>query len=69
MNILYIDVLAAINFGMDFLSLYFVGSILHLPRKRFRLIVAAAFGACFAVLATLFLSQNPIYYLCFFLQY
>ncbi len=47
---IYGDVLFIINFSMDFLSLYMVGKLLHIPMKPWRVIVGASIGAVYGVL-------------------
>ena len=61
MRVLYLDVLLAVNFGMDYLSLYLTGGILRLPRSRWRLLLAAVPGAVFAAVAVLFLEGSAFY--------
>ena len=67
MQILYLDVLLMVNYGLDFLSLYLAGGILHMPRKCWRLLAAALPGAGFSALAVLFLEQTFWYYPAFIL--
>ena len=47
---IYGDVLFIINFSMDFLSLYMVGKLLHIPMKAWRVILGASLGAFYGVL-------------------
>ncbi|MBQ2719865.1 MAG: sigma-E processing peptidase SpoIIGA, partial [Clostridia bacterium] len=58
MKVVYIDVLFLINFCMDFLTLWFCGSLLHLPRRRLPLFLASALGGAYAALEAVF-SGNP----------
>ncbi len=51
---IYGDVLFIINFSMDFLSLYMVGKLLHIPMKAWRVILGASMGALYGVLELLF---------------
>ena len=51
----YADLLFLINFSMDFLCLYLSVKLLHLPRVRWRMLLAAALGGVYSV-AALFLS-------------
>jgi stage II sporulation protein GA (sporulation sigma-E factor processing peptidase) len=47
---IYGDVLFIINFSIDFLSLYMVGKLLHIPMKAWRVILGASLGAYYGVL-------------------
>ncbi len=58
MKVVYIDVLFLINFCMDFLALWFCGSLLHLPRRRPPLLLAAALGGAYAAIEAVF-PGNP----------
>ena len=51
----YADLLFLINFSMDFLCLFLAVKLLHLPRSRWRMLLSAAFGGLYSVIA-LFLS-------------
>ena len=51
----YADLLFLVNFSMDFLCLYLSVKLLHLPRVRWRMLLAAAVGGMYSVIA-LFLS-------------
>ncbi len=51
----YADLLFLVNFSMDFLCLFLSVKLLHLPRVRWRMLLAAALGGVYSVLA-LFLS-------------
>lgn len=51
----YADLLFLINFSMDFLCLYLSVKLLHLPRVRWRMLLAAALGGVYSVIA-LFVS-------------
>ena len=50
---IYGDVLFIINFSMDFLSLYMVGKLLHIPMRAWRVILGASVGALYGVLELL----------------
>ena len=67
MQVVYIDVLLVVNYVLDFLALYFAGGLLHIPRRRWRLFVAALPGAAFAVIAVLYLQETFWYYPAFVL--
>ena len=67
MQVVYIDVLLVVNYVLDFLALYFAGGLLHIPRRRWRLLVAALPGAAFAAVAVLFLQETYWYYPAFLL--
>ena len=54
MQIIYPDILFAINFCMDFISLYLSGTFLNLPRKSRCLLFASSFGAALSVFMVLF---------------
>lgn len=58
MQVVYIDVLFLINFCMDFLALWFCGSLLHLPRRLRPLLLAAALGGVYAATEAV-LPGNP----------
>ncbi len=51
----YADLLFLVNFSMDFLCLYLSVKLLHLPRVRWRMLLAAAVGGVYSV-ASLFFS-------------
>ncbi len=51
----YADLLFLVNFSMDFLCLFLSVKLLHLPRSRWRMLLAAAFGGVYSV-AALFVS-------------
>lgn len=51
-TVLYADVLFAIDFSMDFLSLYAAGALLSLRRSVGRMSAAASVGALYAVAVT-----------------
>ncbi len=53
MEIVYIDSLFLLNFIIDYLLLLAVGKICALPRKRWRMLLGALWGAAYAVLAVL----------------
>ncbi|MBQ7760713.1 MAG: sigma-E processing peptidase SpoIIGA [Clostridia bacterium] len=50
---LYVDVLFAINFSMDFVSLFLCGKLLHKRIPKLRLIVASVVGGLYGVLSLL----------------
>lgn len=50
-KIIYGDVLAVINFSMDFLSLYVTARLMHVPPSPKRLTWAAVLGAAYSLLA------------------
>lgn len=49
----YADLLFLVNFSMDFLCLYLSVKLLHLPRVRWRMLLAAALGGVYSVVALL----------------
>ena len=51
---LYVDVLFAINFSMDFLSLYLSGIILHKKFYKIRLLISSTLGGLYGVIGLLF---------------
>ena len=58
MRVLYIDVYFLINFTVDLLSLYFSVLMLHLPLKRWCLILSAAIGASYAAASVLLYEKT-----------
>lgn len=52
--ILYVDVLFAINFSMDFVSLFICGKILHKKIPKLRIIIASIIGGLYGVLSLIF---------------
>ena len=58
MSIIYADTLFAVNFSMDFLSLYIAGKSLRSPIRPLRLAGAAALGAVFATLFAVFSGES-----------
>ncbi len=54
MEEIYGDVLFVINFSMDFLSLFLVGRLMHIPMKPWRVMLGASLGAAYGVLELLF---------------
>ncbi len=60
---IYGDVLFIINFSMDFLSLYMVGKLLHIPMKAWRVIFGASLGAAYGVLELLLESGTFLSFL------
>ena len=67
MRILYLDTLFFLNYGLDYLALYFAGRLMKLPCRQWRLLLAALPGAAFAAVAVLWLGESPWYYLGFVL--
>ena len=67
MRILYLDTLFCLNYGLDYLALYFAGRLMKLPCRQWRLLLAALPGAAFATAAVLWLGESPWYYLGFVL--
>ena len=72
---IYGDVLFIINFSMDFLSLYMVGKLLHIPMKAWRVIFGASLGAFYGVLelvltvgkaVSFLLTALVMLFMCFF---
>lgn len=53
----YADLLFLINFSMDFLCLFLSVKLLHLKRRTWRMLLAAAFGGLYSV-AALFLEAG-----------
>ncbi len=49
----YADLLFLVNFSMDFLCLYLSVKLLHLPRVRWRMLLAAVLGGVYSVIALL----------------
>ncbi len=66
MQTLYADVLFFVNFCMDFLSLWLVGSLLHQKRRPLPLLLSAALGAGYALLETLY-GGHPFFSFLIFL--
>ena len=60
MQVVYVDVLFLVNFCMDFLSLWFAGGLLRLPRKRLLLALSSALGAVYAVGTLLFAGNAAV---------
>lgn len=58
MPVIYIDVLLAVNLLIDFLLLSSTAYLLHIPVKRWRVVVGATFGAGCACM--IFLPELPI---------
>ena len=52
-QVVYGDVLFLVNFSIDFLVLFMAGCFLHLKRRLFRLLLAAALGGVYGVLVLL----------------
>ena len=61
--VLYADVLFAINFSMDFISLWAAALLGCKPRRALRLSVAAVFGGIYAVVSITFGIHGPWQYL------
>lgn len=59
----YADLFFLINFSMDFLCLFLSMGLLHLKRSRWRMLLAAALGGVYSVVA-LFLEGTPWVSLC-----
>ncbi len=57
MKTLYVDVYFLINFTVDLLALYFASSFAKIPTTAIRLSIAAAIGALYAVICTLFIEN------------
>ena len=55
----YADLLFLINFSMDYLCLYICAKVLHRPRSLPRMLIAAAVGGIYSIVA-LFLPFSPI---------
>ena len=51
---LYVDVLFAINFSMDYVSLFLCGKILHKKLPKLRIIIASTIGGIYGVLTLIF---------------
>ena len=60
MLILYADILFAINFSMDFLTLFLCKIILHRKLYKGRIIVASLLGALFAVVEVVYIANGWI---------
>lgn len=59
MQILYADVLFAVNLSMDFLTLYLTGRVLHRPLRPGRLLAASVLGGLYGVFS-LFLESYAL---------
>ncbi|NLM57040.1 MAG: sigma-E processing peptidase SpoIIGA [Clostridiales bacterium] len=59
----YADILFAINFSMDFISLYITGRLLSLRMITPRVCAAAAVGSLFSVLAIIYGDGGVIYFI------
>lgn len=55
---LYADVLFAINFSMDFLSLFLCSIILHKKTTKLRMLIASVIGATYGVLDVIFIKKQ-----------
>ena len=58
-QIIYADILFAVNFSMDFLALYIMSFILKLSFSIKRGIIAAGIGAVYGVVTVAFDSLDP----------
>ncbi len=56
--IIYADILFAINFSMDFLSLFICSMILHKKIGRKRIILASLLGALYGVLDVIYINNH-----------
>jgi len=65
--VLYADVLLAINFSMDFLSLFLCSIFLHLKIRRLRMILSSLFGAFYALIQMLVDLNGALTVLCSFI--
>ncbi len=59
-QVIYGDVLFLINFSMDFLTLFLVGKLWHLPAKVLPITGAAALGAATAVASVIFAGSQTV---------
>lgn len=59
MQVVYVDVLFAVNLAMDFLALYLTGRLLRRGRAPIKLLAAAGLGGAYGV-AALFLEGYPL---------
>lgn len=57
--VLYVDVLFAINFSMDFIAIFLCNMILRRKINRIRILVASVVGGLYGVIAV-FLSVHPM---------
>lgn len=55
---LYADILFAINFSMDFLSLFLCSIILHKKTTKLRMLIASVIGAIYGVLDVIFIRKE-----------
>lgn len=60
MSVIYADTLFAVNFSMDFLSLYIAGKSLRSPIRPLKLAAAAALGGVFATLFAVFSDKGTL---------
>ncbi|MBQ5772213.1 MAG: sigma-E processing peptidase SpoIIGA, partial [Clostridia bacterium] len=51
---IYADLYVLINFGMDLLCLTVTASLLHLPARRWRILLASGMGGLYSLLSLLF---------------
>lgn len=59
----YADILFAVNFSMDFISLYITGRLLSLRMTTPRMCTSAATGSLFSVLAIIYGDGGVIYFI------
>lgn len=64
LKVLYVDTLFFVNFALDLLSLCLVGVFLHVERRLWRILAAAAIGALYATAAVLW-AFLPVLHLFF----
>lgn len=62
-TVLYADVLFAINFSMDFISLWAAALLGCRPRRALRMSAAAAFGGVYGVMSIVFGVHGPLEYI------
>ncbi len=60
MQVVYVDTLFLINFGMDFISLWFAGKLMHLVRKRRSLLAAAFLGGIYGAAASVLTGNYSV---------
>ncbi len=66
MQTLYADVLFFVNFCMDFLALWLVGSLFHRERRILPLFFASVLGAAYALFDTLYPMHSVLAFFLFF---
>jgi len=62
--IIYADILFAINFSMDFLSLFICSLLTHSSFKRIRMIISSSIGGAYGVIGVIFENNILISFLC-----